>query len=232
MNIRLAKTTTILFAAGLLTGCAGTGPAPGTTTVGEPGPWEVSVVNAEGDTTSVPVGSDDVAPPAQDSDPAVGRMATSGTFVGIDHSIPVSDWEVTLEGGIEDPMPVAAAPALDPVSSQPGQGGDRLHDEAGEAPTAVFASAAEETPRYTMDDFTYGYRIQILAATSMIFAETAANRADSLFVLSAYVEYEPPFYKVRLGDFLLKEAAFNALSNAVRDEYPKAWVAETMVVRP
>lgn len=81
-------------------------------------------------------------------------------------------------------------------------------------------------------EYTFGYRIQVLAASSMVLAEQEANRADSLLTLATYIEYEPPFYKVRVGDFIFKEDAKAALDQQVKGVFDSAWVVETMVRRP
>jgi len=123
---------------------------------------------------------------------------------------PDPDWEVTVVAN-GDTVDVTrdGSVALDPY---PG------------GPVAVPAPTSTE-------DFVFGYRIQLLATSSMMLAEGEMGRADSLFNWPTYVEYEPPFYKVRIGDFYSKNDAETVRSN-VQPDFPEAWVVQTMVRRP
>jgi hypothetical protein len=178
----------------LVLGCGG-GPQPNGQIAGEPGPWEVKVVNAWGDTTDVP------------------------TLPG---GAPIDDSEVDAEA-------LAAGIAAYPTADRQADSGAPATGLAAPLPESTPAEAPRER---TIDDFTFGYRIQLMATSSMLLAEEEQQKADALFAYSAYVEYEPPFYKVRLGDFLSRDEAQRALDGAVRSRYDKAWIAETMVVKP
>jgi cell division septation protein DedD len=75
----------------------------------------------------------------------------------------------------------------------------------------------------------YGYRVQIFAFESLERAEAAAQEARVKLDLPVYVEYVPPYYKVRVGDFLIREEA-----EAVRDRlrisgYRDAFIVETLI---
>ena len=180
----------------VLAGCGG-GPQPNGQIAGEPGPWEVKVVNAWGDTTDVP------------------------TLPGGE---PIDDRDFDAEALAAG---IASYPATqDPEPAEPGTPSTGL---AAPLPESTSTEAPRER---TIDDFTFGYRIQLMATSSMLLAEEEQQKADALFSVPAYVEYEPPFYKVRLGDFLSREEAQRALDGAVRSRYDKAWIAETMVVKP
>ena len=153
------------------------------------GDWEVTVIS-QGDTVSVPAGSEGPVGAAPD------RRSEPGA------SVPAAEAEAASDSLPDKPLPPR----------------DRLADN--------------EPPALGERDYTYGYRIQVLAASSMIQAEQEAARADSLLALPQYVEYEPPFYKVRLGNFLLKEDAESVLAREVREHYEHAWVVQTLVLRP
>jgi cell division septation protein DedD len=79
--------------------------------------------------------------------------------------------------------------------------------------------------------FTPGWRVQIFASSSMVSAEALASRARRQFTEPIYVEYEPPLYKVRVGDFLTKEDARH-MANRAKAENFDAWVVEDLVLRP
>ena len=89
----------------------------------------------------------------------------------------------------------------------------------------------EETPVPDPQDFTPGWRVQLFASTSMVAADEEAHVAREKFSEPVYVEYEPPLYKVRLGNFLTKAAA-QSMATRVRAEGYDAWVVETLVLRP
>jgi len=99
------------------------------------------------------------------------------------------------------------------------------------APYPPTDAAAAPTASFAPGDYVYGYRIQLLATSSMKLAEGELGRADSLFTWPTYVEYEPPFYKVRLGDFYTKGDA-ETVRTDIQPQYPEAWVVQTMVPKP
>lgn len=74
------------------------------------------------------------------------------------------------------------------------------------------------------------FRVQIF--TSRLYAE--ANRektiAEEVFDLPIYLDYEVPYYKLRVGDFARREEAEAMLSGMKALGYQNAWVAR-MVVR-
>ncbi len=69
------------------------------------------------------------------------------------------------------------------------------------------------------------YRIQIF--TSRLYAE--ANRelalAEEIFNLPVHLDYEVPYYKLRVGDFTLKSDAEDMLPEIYAIGYRDAWVA-------
>jgi len=100
---------------------------------------------------------------------------------------------------------------------------------AGAAGTAAAAKTTSSPPAKT---FTAGWRVQVFASPSMAAAEKEADVAREKFSEPVYLEYEPPYYKVRVGDFLTKDAARSLSNRAKSQGYDGAWVVETMVVRP
>jgi hypothetical protein len=91
---------------------------------------------------------------------------------------------------------------------------------------------AVHTPVPDAKDFIPGWRVQIFASTVMTTSEAAAEKARHQFTESVYVEYQAPFYKVRVGDFLTKEDARHMMNRAKSENYGTAWVVEDLVVRP
>jgi len=70
------------------------------------------------------------------------------------------------------------------------------------------------------------FRIQVFAS---IFPEETYRKADSLraeFPESVYVQFESPYYKVRLGNFESRVEAEDFLERLIQEGYAEAWVVE------
>ena len=75
-----------------------------------------------------------------------------------------------------------------------------------------------------------GYRVQLFSSTDYYEAIAKRNEAADKFTLEIYLDYEAPYYKLRLGNFVDKEKA-DELKNSVKaDGFPDAWVIQTKVV--
>ncbi|MEO0293559.1 MAG: SPOR domain-containing protein [candidate division WOR-3 bacterium] len=74
-----------------------------------------------------------------------------------------------------------------------------------------------------------GYRIQIGAFRDEGEANILAARARAQLGKKVYVQYIPPFYKVRVGDFLDKYEATQYMNQYVKGSYERAWVVESEI---
>ncbi|MFH1699020.1 MAG: SPOR domain-containing protein [Candidatus Zixiibacteriota bacterium] len=77
------------------------------------------------------------------------------------------------------------------------------------------------------------YRVQIF--TSRLYNEARKEKAiaDEVFNLPVYLDYEVPYYKLRIGDFAKREEAENMISEIRSIGYRGAWVARVNLrVRP
>lgn len=100
-----------------------------------------------------------------------------------------------------------------------------------ETKTGTSNTTAAGTTPPKADVFTPGWRVQIFASSSMVNADALAEEARSKFTEPVYVVYEPPLYKVRVGDFLSKNEARH-MQNRAKAENFDAWIVEALVVRP
>jgi hypothetical protein len=75
----------------------------------------------------------------------------------------------------------------------------------------------------------FGFRIQIFASSTENNASRVADDAKTSFPEYVYVEYVPPYYKVRIGDCLTREDAEILKNKALRLGYRGAFVIETMI---
>jgi hypothetical protein len=73
------------------------------------------------------------------------------------------------------------------------------------------------------------YRVQVF--TSRLYSEAARERelAEEIFNLPIYLDYEVPYYKLRVGDFENRDEAENMLSEIKNIGYRNAWVARVVL---
>ncbi len=80
---------------------------------------------------------------------------------------------------------------------------------------------------------TQGFRIQIYASKKIDEAAAVRTTAAEQFPQdSVYVVYDPPVYRVRIGDFPTRVEASQRLPSIASQGYPDAWVvADRILVR-
>jgi cell division septation protein DedD len=141
-----------------------------------------------------------------------------------------TDWEVQVESPL-DTLQVPSGGAAE--GTVPGEDAAAVSTDDATAVSRTPAPAPTE-PVVVPDprDFAPGWRVQIAALSSLATAEQVAEEARSRFQEPVYVEYEPPLYKVRVGDFLVREEAESLKTRAHSQDYEKAWVVETLVLKP
>lgn len=76
---------------------------------------------------------------------------------------------------------------------------------------------------------TDGFRVQVLASNSMTKADSLSIILNSTLEDSVYVMYETPNYKVRIGDYVVREDADKMLKNLHKMGYRSAWVIRTRI---
>lgn len=82
------------------------------------------------------------------------------------------------------------------------------------------------------EEILQGFRIQIFASASI--DESNSTRVMALGRLvqdSVYVVYDPPVYKVRVGDFPTRLEANQRLSVLINNGFPDAWVVPERIVQ-
>ena len=98
---------------------------------------------------------------------------------------------------------------------------------------------AEEKPDVSPDttgaeefDQVQGYRIQIFLSSNLENVQKIMEEASEIFTEKAYMKYDAPYYKVRIGDCLTRREADLLREKAVRHGYRDAWVVRTLVNIP
>jgi hypothetical protein len=76
---------------------------------------------------------------------------------------------------------------------------------------------------------TDGFRVQVLASNSMTKADSLSIILNSTLEDSVYVVYETPNYKVRIGDYVVREDADKMRQNLHKMGYRSAWVIRTRI---
>jgi hypothetical protein len=73
------------------------------------------------------------------------------------------------------------------------------------------------------------YRVQIF--TSRLYSEAARERtlAEEIFNLPISLDYEVPYYKLRVGDFKTRDEAENMVPEIKNIGYRNAWVARVVL---
>ena len=95
--------------------------------------------------------------------------------------------------------------------------------------TTTVITPPPEVP--TVETKRMGYRVQIGAFASREPAEEFADRVRSRFTVGVYVQYVPPYYKVRVGDFLTKAEADNFKMKVWEMGFTDAFVVESEITQ-
>ena len=75
-----------------------------------------------------------------------------------------------------------------------------------------------------------GYRIQLISTQNLSEAITIKAQADSLYSMPVYVDFEPPNYKVRIGNYITNEEASSMQSAMQNQGFKNAWVVPSKIV--
>ena len=135
--------------------------------------------------------------------------------------------EETPSGPLFDPLATATdreiVPEVYPITVAVGQdAGDSLIDVNDQSYGAYDSAAADISP-------TEVYRVQIF--TSRLYAEANRERAlaEEIFNLPIHLDYEVPYYKLRVGDFVTRDEAEEMVSEIRSIGYRNAWVARVVL---
>jgi cell division septation protein DedD len=163
---------------------------------------------------------------------AVGMLAVLILVVGCggggkeppNFDVAGTPWEVSAESPLGGAGVSLSADSLGVISADT--------TAAPENPAPLPPAPLETTPVPDPKDFTEGWRVQVSANSTLADADGRARGARARFTEPVYVEYEPPFYKVRVGDFLTRPEAESMATRARAEGFEGAWVVETLVLKP
>jgi hypothetical protein len=81
------------------------------------------------------------------------------------------------------------------------------------------------------EEIVQGFRIQVFASPSIDEAASMKNSVEIMVDDSVYVVYDPPVYKVRIGNYLTRLDANKMLSFLLERGFPDAWVVADRVTQ-
>jgi len=121
-----------------------------------------------------------------------------------------------------------------PAESPTVEEGEITFEEATPTPTEIEEAVPTPTPPEKVSPAPskplYGYRVQILATSNKEKADMFAKEAQARFKdQKVYVEFIPPYYKVRIGDFLTREEAETFRARAKSLGYFDAFIVESPI---
>ena len=76
-----------------------------------------------------------------------------------------------------------------------------------------------------------GFRVQIFTSTSFIRVEEVyLNAFTNFYDIPIYKIFDPPFYKIRVGNFIRREEAELYYNQRIQKFYPEAWVVQSKIL--
>lgn len=128
--------------------------------------------------------------------------------------------EITPEELSSIPDPSPAGSAAGPSAGVPGSEGG-----AGRTPAAGRSSATgrQEAAPGDSEQPAFLWRVQVFAAQDLDLADRKAKEAAERLHVKAHLEFEAPYYKVRLGDYGSEEEAQSLREKAIQAGYPGAF---------
>ncbi|MFQ6606967.1 MAG: SPOR domain-containing protein [Fidelibacterota bacterium] len=91
-------------------------------------------------------------------------------------------------------------------------------------------SGKELEEDFPSDSTRDGYRVQVLSTRDHEEADTLQAQLMERFPGEVYVTYDPPIYKVRVGNFINRPLAEEAQTRLKRMGFRRAWVIRTRVL--
>ncbi len=100
----------------------------------------------------------------------------------------------------------------------------------GEDEQRLFASVESRTEAVRAEREGWGYKVQIYLTLSEEDAESVASAARARLEEKVVVEFDPPYYKVRIGNCTSADEAEELLYRVKSAGYPDAWIVRSRVV--
>ncbi len=122
---------------------------------------------------------------------------------------------------------------FDPLSLQDDDIWEELRKPVPAVPETALAvtskPAVPDTSQRERPQYVQGFRVQIFASPDRQAAIEARQRAETVFGENVYLEFEAPYYKVRVGDCLSSVEAEKLLRKVRKKGYPDAFRVRTTI---
>jgi len=133
-------------------------------------------------------------------------------------STPVTPEEVGGRGDPADLPDIAGDEGLTPIEPQ--------------VTTPIPATVTTPVPAGSAMEVVRGFRVQLFAVAELARAETMAQDARQRLDLEVHVVSEPPYYKVRAGDFVDRADAVRMKERATSLGFDGCWVVTDEIQVP
>jgi hypothetical protein len=98
--------------------------------------------------------------------------------------------------------------------------------------TAIPMEHTSDVPAQTTLELVPGFRVQVLSTTTIDELLAKKQAVEALFPTEwFYLEYDPPTYKIRAGNFLTRFEADRFAKQLSEKGYPDAWAVPTRVFK-
>lgn len=164
--------------------------------------------------------ADEIDSPAIESE----SKTESGALEKPNNSLQPLSFDPLAGPGERDDIPALFADSLSLLDSMGFVGGDDPEGGAGDESSLAMGLTRDSAQAYDT------YRIQLF--NSRVFTDAALEQtiAQEIFDYHASLDYEVPYFKVRLGDFADFKVAERYLREYVKPAgYPSSWVARVRV---
>ena len=108
---------------------------------------------------------------------------------------------------------------------------DSLNEPPLEWPIILFPGdrLQEKETSVEVDSTDEGYRVQVISTQNFEVADSLVKELSPLFNNEVYITFDPPNYKIRVGNFQFRSDAEKAESRLKRMGYRNAWIILTRI---
>ncbi|MEW6509423.1 MAG: SPOR domain-containing protein [Bacteroidota bacterium] len=118
-----------------------------------------------------------------------------------------------------------------PSDHDPAPGNAMQRDSAGHL-TGRETPVTADTAATEAEEYVQGFRVQIFSTTNIDAAQARKTEAESYFPGEwIYLEYDPPTYKIRVGNFRARYEADRFARLAAEKGFADAWTVPEKVLR-
>ncbi len=88
-----------------------------------------------------------------------------------------------------------------------------------------------DTTQISLNEMVQGFRVQVGVYMNLNYAIEISDKASGLLDESVYLDFDPPFYKVRVGDYFLRKDAMELLEKVIIKDFEDSFIIPTTVYK-